>query len=80
MTQYSVKVASVPLQARNDILQFTLLKMSFVPHPLCDSTKYFIHNTKMTHLSNHIKFVSLHGFKAELLTFKTVSAVTFCPQ
>ena len=60
-------------------IKFTLLKMSFVPHPLCDSTKYFIHNTKMTHLYNHTKFDSLHGFKAELLTFKTVSAVTSAP-
>ena len=51
MTQCSVKVASGPLQARNDLFRCISLKISFVPHPSCDCTNYLTCDIKMTNLS-----------------------------
>ena len=79
MTQCSVKVASGPLQARNGLSRFISLKISFVPHPSCDCTNYLTCDIKMTHRSYCTIFISLNGFKAELLTCKNVRAVTSGP-
>ena len=79
MTQCSVKVASGPLQARNGLFRFISLKISFVPHPSCDGTNYLTFGIKMTNFSYCTIFISLHGFKAELLTCKNVRAVTSGP-
>ena len=76
MTQCTVKVASGPLQARNGLFRFISLKISFLPHPSCDGTNYLTCDIKMTNLSYCTIFISLHGFKAELLTCKNVRAVT----
>ena len=79
MTQCSVKVASGPLQAQNGLSRFISLKISFVPHPSCDCTNYLTCDIKMTHRSYCTIFISLNGFKAELLTCKNVRAVTSGP-
>ena len=79
MTQHSVKVASGPLQARNYLFRFISLKISSVPHTSCDGTNYLTLGIKMTNFSYCTIFISLHGFKAELLTCKNVRAVTICP-